>query len=354
MHELFANWYSQVSPQLDSKRLEDRSKAVDAYVSSLKPKKAPECALLALALGDSATATDEIRQAAKRVDTTYVSTNDALELNVLAAAAIAQGLKSSSVESDALALSFLCAAFNRKPSLQMHADLHKLCAEYLIKKGTRVRDDGITFPSFNMKSTFEAIKKQADATDFPTAKTQLHEALNHLLKLFSEYSENSSNAFARLRSIQREDSDIAFVVVSGYSFITSQPFAHMKRAGAALIAAHELTSVTRILPSIVAYDAVLSALLKNSKGKKETITIREAVNDLPVDIQRRFIPQFAVAPQIMPCHFALQKAVEVDGQDVWDSAFKNSTGLNPDHEIPALELARQGYFETMLSKALAG
>jgi len=353
MHELFANWYSQVSPQMDSKRLDDRWKAVDAYGNALTTKKTTGVVLLASGIGDGKPTGDELRQAAKKVDTTYVSSDDALELKVLAAAVIARSLGVPSDQSDALALGYLCVSFSRKLLSQMHEDLHRLCLEYIVKEGIRIRDEGITFPPLNAKTTTELLKKQPEAPDGPTARLQMHEAVTQLLKSASEYADESSKSFARLHDLQREDSNVAFLVVSAYAFTTGEPFSEMTRAEAALIAAHELACVTKLTPVLVAHDAVLSALLKHTKGRKDLLSIREAVNGVKIEVQKRLIGTAAIVPEVMPCHFALQKAVEVNGKDVWNSAFATATGLNPDDEHPTLDLVRQAYLEGMLRTVLA-
>ena len=353
MHELFANWYSQVSPQLDPKRLDDRWKAVDTYGSTLTIKKTVGCVLLASGIGDAKTTADEIRQAAKKIDTTYVSSNDALELKILAAALIARSLGIPSDQSDALALGYLCVSFARKLPTQMHEDLLTLCREYLIKEGTRVRAEGMTFPAFSTKATADLMKKQPEAPDVPTVRLQSQETVAQLLKSISDYTEEASKAFAKLRDLQREDSNVAFLVVSGYAFTASQLFADMSRGDAPLIAAHELVAITKLTPVIVAHDAVLSALLKHTKGRKDSASIREAVNGVKVDVQKRLIVRNGIVPEVMPCHFAVQKAVEVNGQDAWHPAFATSTGLDPDDPHPILELARQAYFEGMLQTVLA-
>ena len=87
MHELFPNWMSKVSPQIDSNRLALRWNAAKAAADAADKTSAVQ--LCEQALGYSADATEKLRDAARKEDSTYVTSDDALELTVLAAGSVA-------------------------------------------------------------------------------------------------------------------------------------------------------------------------------------------------------------------------------------------------------------------------
>jgi hypothetical protein len=355
MYEHFADWYSLVAPQFDAKRLENRWQAAEAYADSLAPSRVPEAIRAILNRPNVQQEQDAIRQHAKKIDTTYISMNDGLELRVISAGAIAHLLAKKSEKAVAAALSMMCATFQQASGESFVVNLRSLSEDYLISEGRRLRSEDFTLPTFTSKMMSDLVGKQAVPGDLPTTQSNLVEAIGSIAKSLGDYVQKANQALARAQLIQREESDILWWITGGHSLAAGLPVAKLKRSGLPLIAAYDLASITRVIPGPVAAEALLHRTVELGHKGKENVTFRKAVNAVELSLKQAMVFSsngHSVSGDVIPCHLAIQKAVDVAGGEDWETAFSTLSHIDPTGEVRSTALALQAYRERLLFRTI--
>lgn len=315
MHELFASWYSQIWPP-DATRLHDRWETVESLVATLTPEVAIDYAALAFGRKTiTSEVSESIRDAAIRFDATYVPTKDTHELSLLASATIVGGLRSSSLTSDALALTLSCIAFGSGVLTTIQRQLLSICEKYISE----------SIMSFRRSQS------------------------GHRIGFRTESQTDPDFCGAELK---QELFDVLLLVNSRYSPLLDKPFSELKRVVSIFVASYELAAITRFAPVVNGYAAVLHSLIRESKGREKLASIRELVKSLPSMITQRIAEQFSSISNSLPCHYAVMKWNEIGEESTWSKTYSLSTELNPDARYPLLELARQIYMEQMVCRLL--
>lgn len=351
MYEHFADWYSLVAPQFDSKRLEDRWNAAVAYADSLNVPDASGAARVLLNRTNVQPQHDAIRQLAKKIDSTYISTDDALEIRVICAGATAHLLTKRSHAANAIALSVLCGIFQRNDLESFVSEVAGICKRALITEAARVRDSDLVFPVFSPKTINESLKAQAPPPDLPSVQSNLAGAITAVTNSLSNYLGTANEAISQIRTVQQEESDILWWLMGAHSLKTNLPFSKTKQSELALIAAYDLASITRLTPGPAAAEAFLDHVLRFAASKKEKTSLQDAVNTMNAQVKGE-LGQSAdhchVPWDLIPCYAAIPKSIEVGGGKGWETAFSTLTGLDAATPVKSTALAYQAYMERIL------
>lgn len=346
MHEQFPNWMSKVAPQTDQSRLVLRWNAAAALAGGADVKLAIQ--LSEQALGLSSQVTEAVRTAARKEDTTYVSEDDALEVSVLAAGALAALMASGGDAGDAAAISVLTGSFGRAEPKGMIRDLVEASRAAILRIGEEERRD-VSVPSWVGKAISEAMAKNSSANDIPSIHTEVTEIAQATITSIKAQFQKLADAITRLNSLQKESSDLAFLLVSEFSFAAKKPVTLMAQSEAAFAVAEDLFRVTEFAAPLPSFDAALLSLLKPAKTSKTKGTVSSAVSALPEVLRKNCMADTVQFPKVMPLHCALMKCDEVAGGDTWVAPFEAVTGIKGALDATAGEIANQMYLENMLA-----
>ena len=350
MHELFPNWMNKVEPQIDPARLAARWNAAKKVADE-----APISGVVKLseqALGLSSAATDTLRASA-REDTTYVSEDDALELSVLAAGALALLMANGSQKGDAAAVSICTGVFGRSGIKGMAEDLHGLADAAVQRISEEDRKEAVV-PNWVGKQITEVTSKQATLVDLQTTHTLTLEASQATIASVKAQFQKLAEALSKMSLMQKESSDLAYLLISQYSFVAGKAVSLLSAADAAFCLGADLFNVTQFPSALPSFEASLSMILKPSKSAKKPVTLLQAISGLQADVRQTVKSDAVAFPKVLPLHFALSKCEEVSGGETWVPAFEAVTGLKGAHSLSPDELAIQFYLEKILIWHLEG
>jgi hypothetical protein len=351
MHELFPNWMSKVSPQIDEARLTSRWAAARKVADE-----APVSVVVTLseqALGLSSAATDILRASARLADTTYVSEGDALELSVLAAGALAMLMVSGSKKGDAAAVSIRTGLFGRSGVKGMAQDLRGLADAAVQRISEEDRKEAAIQPWVG-KAITDVTNKQAAVVDLQTTHTLILDTSQATITSVKAQLQKLAEALAKMSLLQKESSDLAYLLVSQYSFVAKKSVSSLGASDAAFSLGTDLFNATQFASPIPSFEASLAMLLKPAKGAKKAVPLLQAVSGLEANLRQAVKSDTVAFPKLLPLHFALSKCEEVSGGETWAPAFEAVTGLKGSLALSTDEIAAQFYLEEMLTRHLEG
>jgi hypothetical protein len=351
MHELFPNWMSKVGPQIDSARLAARWNAAKKVADDATVPVIAKLSEQALGLGSAGTET--LRAAAREADTTYVFEDDALELSILAAGALAQLMQSGAKKGDAAAVSIRTGVFGRSDIKGMARDLHRL-ADGAVQRISEENRKETIIPNWVGKQITDVTSKQAAVVDLQTTHTLTLEASQAMVASVKSQFQKLADALSKMSLLQKESSDLAYLVVSQYSFAAGKAVPQLSAPEAAFCLGADLFDVTQFPSALPSFEASLTMVLKPAKAAKKSVTLLQAISGLQPEFRQALKSDTIAAPKVLPLHFALSKCDEVSGGDTWAPAFEAVTGLKAAHSLTPDELAIQFYLEKMLTSHLEG
>jgi hypothetical protein len=154
----------------------------------------------------------------------------------------------------------------------------------------------------------------------------------------------------------REEVEMLWWHIGGWSRILEQPFADLPVPVAAVMAGLDLADISQTLTGPVAAPAILHRTITSErKTKLSKAILKDAVDALPVDAFERLSLGDALASVLDACPVltAFVKAGEIGSGDTWHVAYTRTTGLSPDASFQPLDLALQVYRERLLLTALS-
>ena len=153
----------------------------------------------------------------------------------------------------------------------------------------------------------------------------------------------------------REEVDMLWWHVGGWSRQLDKPFADLDLGLAAVLAGIDLADMSRSATGPAAAPAILQRTFlagRNAKGTK--IAIREAVDAFPDNQFDRLAlaNSLETVPEICPILTAFAKAGDIGAGPAWHASFTKASGLDAGSALAPLELAMQAYRERLLLRVL--
>ena len=189
-----------------------------------------------------------------------------------------------------------------------------------------------------------------------------------VLALFKQIGAEADAAFSHLESQVggaflslatevaniREELDILWWFVGGWSQVLERPFGDLDRALAPVMAGLDLARLTSSPGGHAAAPALLQRLITAGQKKgRSKVTIGEAVDAFPPDafghLQLR--DELKRVPDICPVLTALSRAHEIGLSPAWYASFRTASRLEPTAAFRPLDLAMQVYREALVLKA---
>jgi len=360
MNANFADWYNAVSLRPDETTLQARWKAVEQLAKRIKPPVVPEVVRIFFGLPAADSYRDEIRAAANENDKTYLTTDDANELRVLAGGVIAAVVADSSYEADAIALAVSCADAQGMRKSNRIQSVVDATTKYLAEESVRARKVALDAKTSDIDTA--ALTKLLGAkggqtiTDANSVWTATDAIFKELITLHSKHTEAIAKALKQMFRREKEQSDILWWIVSEHTLDGTKSFADLKVPQACYWGAVDLNDLTLFLPGPLGGPAFLHKMLRSAKSKlPTTVKVSECVDSCEPDWKKKWLGHITapVLPDLCPMLFALAKSVEVGDAKTWMPAFTHATGLSENAKTEPARFALQVYSELLLLRALA-
>lgn len=153
----------------------------------------------------------------------------------------------------------------------------------------------------------------------------------------------------------REEVEMLWWHIGGWSRLLNQPFAELDLALAAVLAGVDMADMSRSATGPAAAAAILQrTLAAGRKTKTAKITVRDAVDALPQDQfdGLALADTLDTVPDLCPVLTAFAKAKQIGNGSAWHASFVRATGLEAGSAFAPLELAMQVYRERLLLRTL--
>ncbi len=359
MHTKFADWYNEISLRPSAETLAARWKAVEAVAADVKLKKIPDLLRVFFSLPGGASASEEIRGAAKE-DKTYLADNDQMELTVLAGGVIAVVVSKSSTQADATALGVSCIETQglRKPTrLQGVVDE---CMGYLAGESVRVRAVANNpVKDMNVAALTKRITERGGVAvvDVNSAWSGMDVVLKDLLGQHTVHTNSINTAVNQAVQRLSEQSDILWWLFGEHTLDGTKAFRDLSVPEACYWGARDLAALTQFMPGPFAAPAFLNRMLRLVRAEVPSyVRISDGVNECIKEWKEGWVSDLAPVqqlPDLCPMLFGIAKSVEVGGGAGWTAAFDYATGLVASGNLAPTLLALQIYSELLLVRALS-
>ncbi len=355
MHRNFTEWYNTISLRPSAETLDARWKTVEAVAAGQKVKKIPDLARVFFKLPGGNMATDELRSAAKKEDTTYLSENDQNELSVLAGGVIAVLVGKSSSQADVAALTVACIeaqGLRQAPRLQGVVDE---CMQYLADESVRVRAVG----GVNVASLTKRITERGGAavSDVNSVWNGMDAVLKDVLSQHTAHTASIESAVSQTSNRLAEQTDILWWLFGEHTLDGKKAFSGLGIPEACYWGAKDLAKLTRFMPGPFAAPAFLHRMLRLVKDRLPAqVRISDAVDECEKEWKEQWLAELGgqlQIPDASPMLFAIAKSVEVGSGSGWTGAFDHATGLSASAKLAPTHLALQVYNEVLLLRALS-
>jgi hypothetical protein len=153
----------------------------------------------------------------------------------------------------------------------------------------------------------------------------------------------------------REEVEMLWWHIGGWSRLFEKPFAEFELALAAVLAGVDLADMSRSTTGPAAAPAIFQRTLAvGRKAKTAKIAIKDAVDALSQDqLDYLKLPDaLRTVPEICPVLTAFAKAKDIGAGMAWHASFAKATGLDVGSTFAPLDLAMQAYRERLLLRAL--
>lgn len=261
------------------------------------------------------------------------------------AAILSACLLSAEIDSGNVAAGFApltaAAVGNREPLVQ--PGLIEQARQAIHKAAVAAR----RYDSPQSKQTAPKIDETADALaqngDWPTAAVLFKQ-------IATEGAARSDRLAAEVRDL-REEVDILWWYIGGWSRILERPFSALSPGPAALMAGMDLADLTEGELGPASASAILLRVI--SAGRKEhtaKVTLAESVDGLPAEGRKGLgLPKaLGKALDICPVLGALAKAAEIGQGPAWHESFKSVSHLEVSAVFDPADLALQVFRERQL------
>ena len=159
------------------------------------------------------------------------------------------------------------------------------------------------------------------------------------------------NSLADHAADLREEVDMLWWHIGGWSRLLERPFAELDVGLASTLAGLDLADLSRSVAGPYAAPAILQrTIVKGRDEKLSDVSIADAVNSLQTDDVEKLAlgEELKSVPDLCPVLTAYQKAYEVGEPSAWQTSFSRASKIDAAATFPPLDLAMQVYRERSL------
>lgn len=339
---------SRVAGEGTTTRVKDRWAAVEQAAKALTAQQVVD--IVAHAFAYTGSMTELLRKHAREVDVTYVTEDDALEVQILAAGAVANLLTGDSEHKRVAALGVIATTFGREVPEFMCKDLLVLASQCLQNAAEQKRANP-SLVAWDTKALLDSMTKAIPTPEAGVTGTVVLTTLTTMIEQVKGQLAKHATAIGSAATLQSESSDLAFLIVSEYSASAEKLVSELTFSDAVFAIGKDLYDVTSSPPVLPSYEAIIKCLLRPLKPVKKALTLEAVIDGLSESVRSTCMHGEKVTGLATPLQYCLQKKGEVAGGD-WRPAFEQGTRLRADMSVTVAVVAQQVYVESCLLWAL--
>ncbi|WDJ88095.1 hypothetical protein JH302_12255 [Xanthomonas campestris] len=275
-------------------------------------------------------------------DASFDAVRDARELQVLAAATLAQLVHTMS--DAALMVTTAAVGGLRKPNLPM--DLVGMAEAGLValsaRKHIRQSVDEILLSA--PKVAFAIDTDNLATMQYEHVKVhfeKLHAATSVALERVVSGQNRVVKELNRRVELGEEELQMLWWLIGGHSRSADKAFSKVPDVTRPLILARELGELTCVSPG----PGSIRAMLARAGVGKNKVRLADVVNGVDAGWAKSVSTSDIVSPATTPIHFALEQRSEMSSTEVWQAGWSNLTGLDADAQLASAKLAELFYRE---------
>ena len=358
MDEKFGDWMRDALADIDDSVLKRRWSGVEALAGSLKDDDVLDLVLYSTGceMHDDASL-QKVRSTFWEHDNAFRMEGNELELRRLCGAVLIHILHREPARRLDVALASICVHFGGSldehgwPVLLQEAEKTVQHLSAGVRSSDVIgRNPGRTaLPSKvlgRMKELIDEGHDQIPIADLNVLLSQFAKTINQLGRDHSELS----GALA----LQKEENDILWWLVGGYSNDLEQRFDVMNGATAAIIAGKELADHVIHLPGPLSVGNILQRVIKKTEDSDVAVSFETLVPELPMHWRQKVVADSTDRVlRYCPLTTAISHCVAMEDNASWVTLFSKQFPLSTKLEMRPEVLAYQMYRERMLSFSLS-
>lgn len=378
MHKLFADWYNIADLELDEEKLKKRWQGVNDITRKRKASTWLDCVRLFLGYPkEGIDFSDEFERIIKDNDSTFLTRENRVELQILAGSAIVNKIENEAPSADVAALAVKCAYFDKRTKDVLIPDVIEKSEEYIAARSKEVRqfrekDKSSVDIQLSSSDSVKSITKLSNLPDNSNNRTNsknisnVNENVNKLVDIISQISNDierikkevseSKYEYVLSKRIDRleEEANVLWWLFGEKSRDLNITFDEIGTPGIALVAAKELADLTEFGHSVPAANSILNKALKTSESKEISETsLYSAVNSADEEWRGRWIDEIECLSEIKDIAPVLRAInMSLSAGDGWKDIFDEDRDVSCSDRVKTLALANQAYNECVLAKLI--
>ena len=354
MDERFGEWLRDALADVDDEILKRRWSGVESLASELDESEILDLLLYTTTCPpQNGESIQKARTAFWTHDNAFRMDGNELELRRLCGAVVIHFLHRDSPQRMRTALACVCLHFAASlhnfgwTAMSEEAEAVLRCLALNVRSADAKQE---TPPNRIPQNRVRAqLKKLIDDGNEQVPMNDLHGFLTHFHKDLNQVAADS-RALRVALSIQKEDTDILWWLMGGYSNDLDTPFPHLHAAVAALVAGKELADHVVHRPGPLSVQAMLNRTIAESEGRDQQISLAAALKMLPSDWKKDLAAHVdAQALPYCPLLAAISYSDSVDDEPTWATLFSKRFPHPAGLEVVPTVLALQMYRERTLS-----
>lgn len=363
MHKFFPEWYRIVSIELSAGLLEKRWSGVENFVKGMTQSSALDMVRLYHSknpINDSFV--EEYCSVFQGIDPLFPMRENAVELQVLAGAAIVECIEKDHGLSTIVAYATVCPNFQRLGPEVLNADIIQIAREYLTREAINIR--AMTKTPKIQSSPLKAELKKAltdalSSNNLPNASPHIMAVLENIDESFKQLMQSANKSidiFSDSLLVHDEQANILWWLLGEYSNDLNCHFAKIDFPSVCLVAAKELADLTKLLPGPFSAEAFLSKIIHMGRKKApKEVTLKDAINKSSLPWKEKWLKtkRFDLTEDLCPLYYAAKESVSTGNSAAWEAAFENKSKISADKPIQPEKLALQAYHESLFIESLS-
>jgi hypothetical protein len=295
---------------------------------------------------------DWFREAFAETDKSFTLVSNGREAAVLASCLLSAALEDGHLTAG-LAVLTVSVGRNRIPAVapELLAQFSETLLSRAVSDRRRTIPNKLTIPatSTHINATVDQFLPAPDWPKLGDVIKATGQQVDVAFKAMGTQFQTVLDAVTSEMNELREESEMLWWMVGGWSDLLQQPLTDFAPALRAVLAGIDLGRLARTALGPANVPAIL-ARVGHFNGVTEKVTIQQAVDTFTGDsIQKLKLPEkLARVADICPVHCAVAKAQEIGSSPAWHQSFTSLTGVSPETSFTALELSMQVYRETVL------
>ncbi len=362
MHKLFGEWYKIASVQVSGEQLPKRWAGVESFVEGINQESALDMVRIYHGRDTNNPAFVETYCTSfQAIDPLFPMRENALELQVLAGASIVQCIEKNTDLSISVAYATVCPNFQGLGPHVLNSEIVEIAQEYLTREGIKVRAIA-KIPEIHADSLKPELKKTITeavaANNYQTLSPHLLPLIEYIETSSKQLTQSTAKAIDILSDsllIHKEQANILWWILGEHSNDLKIPFVKIAFPWACLVAAKELSDLTRLVPGPYSAEAFLSKMIHMGRKKApQEVTLKQAIDNSSLQWRENWRKKMNNngIDDLCPLYYAVGKSVETGNNSAWEAAYEIKSKIKTDKPMHPVKLAIQAYQESLFIESM--